>query len=184
MPLISCEINLTLTWSASCLIIDALIANQMPTFTITDKNLYVPIVTLSTQDNTELLQQLKSGFKITINWNKCQSKVTVQEQNWYLHYLIDPNFHGVNRLFVLSFEINTGPASYKKYYLPQVEIKDYNVMIDGRNFLDQPVKNNLRTYDNIQKIAAGQEDDYTTGYLLDYPYFKSYYKMIATDLSK
>ena len=69
-------------------------------------------------------------------------------------------------------------------FLPQVEIKDYNVMIDGWNFFDQSVKNNLRTYDNIWKIATGQGDDYTTGCLLDYPYFKNYYKMVAIDLRK
>ena len=72
----------------------------------------------------------------------------------------------------------------KKYYLPTIEMKNYNVMIDGRNYFDQTVRNNLRTYDNIRKIATGQGDDYTTGYLLDYPYFKKYYKLIVIDLSK
>ena len=71
--------------------------------------------------------------------------------------------------------------SYKQYYLPTVEIKDYNVMIDGRNLFDLPIKNYLQTYDNIRKIATGK---YTTGCLLDYPYFKKYYKLIAIDLSK
>ena len=65
-----------------------------------------------------------------------------------------------------------------------MEIKDYHVMIDGRNFFDQPIKNDLKTYDNIRKIATGQGDDYTTGCLLDYPYFEKYYKLIAIDLSK
>ena len=65
-----------------------------------------------------------------------------------------------------------------------MEIKDYNVMTDGRNFFDQPIKNDLKTYDNIRKIAKDQGDDYTTGYLLDYPYFKKYYKLIAIDLNK
>ena len=70
------------------------------------------------------------------------------------------------------------------YYLPKVEIKDYNVIFDGNNFFDQVVRNNIRTYDNIRKISAGQGDDYLTGCLLDYNYFKKYYKMIAIDLSK
>ena len=69
-------------------------------------------------------------------------------------------------------------------YIPNVEIKDYNVMIDGKNFFDQPVKNDKVTYENIRKITIGQGDDYTTGCLLDYTYFKKYYKMIAIDLSK
>ena len=99
-------------------------------------------------------------------------------------YLIDSSFQGVNRLFVLSFENEAQRTSYKRYYLPTVEIKDYNVMIDGQNFFDHPLKNNLRTYDSIRKITIGEGDDYTTGCLLDYNYFEKYYKMIATDLSK
>ena len=73
--------------------------------------------------------------------------------------------------------------SPKQYYLPSVEIKDYNVMIDGRIFLDQTIKNNLKSY-NIRKIATGQSDDYATGYLLDYLYFKKYFKLLAIHLSK
>ena len=67
---------------------------------------------------------------------------------------------------------------------PKVEIKDYNAMVDGKNFFDQPINSDLKTYENIRKIATGQGDDYTTGCLLDYTYFKKYYKMIAIDLSK
>ena len=93
-------------------------------------------------------------------------------------YLIDSSFQGVNRLFVLSFENEAQRTSYKRYYLPAVEIKDYNVMIDGQNFFDHPLKNNLRTYDSIRKITIGEGDDYTTGCLLDYNYFEKYYKMI------
>ena len=73
-------------------------------FSITDKECYVPVLALSTQDNTELLQQLKSGFKRIINRNKYQSKLSTQAQNNYLDYLIDPSFQEVNRIFVLSFE--------------------------------------------------------------------------------
>ena len=73
---------------------------------------------------------------------------------------------------------------YTLNIFPTVEIKDYNVMIDGKIFFDQPVKSSMRTYDNIQKIAKGQGDDYTTGCLLDYNYFNKHYKMIAIDLSK
>ena len=160
------------------------IVGQEPTFTITDIKLYVPVVTLSTPDNAKLLQQLKLAFKRTINWNKYHPNVTVQEQNWYLDFLMNPSFKVVNRIFVLSIENNSDRISYRRYYPPLVETSDYNVVIDGRNFFDQPVKNNLITYDNIRKIATGQGDDYTTRYLLDYPYFKDYYKMIAINLSK
>ena len=184
MPLINREVNLILTWSASCFIIDNPIDSQEPTFTKTDTKLYVPAATLSTQHNAKLLQQLKLGFKRTINWNKYEPKVTVQQRNRHLELLIDPSFQGVNRLFVLSFKNNGNRASYRRYCLPRVEIKDYNVIIDRRNFFDQPKKGNLITYDNIRKIATSQGDDYITGCLLDYPYSNNYYKMIATDLSK
>ena len=70
------------------------------------------------------------------------------------------------------------------YYIPKIEIKDSNVIIDGRNFFGQPIKNDSKTYDNIRKIATGQAGDYTTGCLLDYPYFKEYHKLITIDLSK
>ena len=90
----------------------------------------------------------------------------------------------MNRLFALGFENDSQRTSNKRYYIPNVEIKDYNVMIDGKNFFDQPVKNDKVTYENIRKITIGQGDDYTTGCLLDYTYFKKYYKMIAVDLSK
>ena len=177
-------INLILTWFITCFIIDNPIAGQERTFTIIDTNLYVPVITLSIQDNAKLLQQLKSGFKRTINWNKYELKLTVQEQNQYLDSVINPSFQRVNRLFVLSFQNNGSRTSYTIYNLPLVEVNCYNIVIDGRYFFEQPVKNNFITYDNIWKIATGEGDDYTTGCLLDYNYFNSYYKMTAIDLSK
>ena len=84
----------------------------------------------------------------------------------------------------MSFKDGDSLESHKQYYLPTVEIKDYDDMIDGRNIFDQPIKNHLKIYDNIRKIATGQGDDCTAECLLDYPYFKRYYKLIATDLSK
>ena len=168
MPLNNCEVNLILTWSSTCVIVSTNIANQGATFTITDTRLYVPVVTLSTQENTKLLQQLKSGFKRVINWNKYLSKPELLAQNPSLNHLVEPSFQGVNRLFVLAFEDDSQRTSYERYYLPTVEIKDYNIMINGENFFDQPIKNNKVTYENIRKIATGQGDDYTTGCLLDY----------------
>ena len=185
MSIINCEINLILSWSGNCFIIDNPVENQVPRLTITNTKLFLIVVTLSIPDNTKLLQQLKSGFKRTTNWNKYQSKVTVQKRNRHWNYFIDPIFQRVHILFVFSFENNGDRASSKSYYLPQVEIKDYNVMTDERNLLIQLVKNNLRTiYDNIWKIETRQGDDYTTSCLLDYLYFKTYYKLIAIDLSK
>ena len=98
--------------------------------------------------------------------------------------MVEPCFEGVNRLFVLAFENDTQRTSAKSYYFPNVELNVYNVMINGENVFDQAVKNNKVTYEIIRKIATGQEDDYTTGCLLDYPYFKDINKMIAVDLNK
>ena len=131
MLLINCEVNLILTWSKDCVITNS---EGEGKFAIADIKLYVPVVTLSTQDNAKLLQQLKSGFKRTINWNKYESNIKTFAQNRYLNHLINPSFQGVNRLFVLSFENEDQRKSHSTYYLPNVKIKDYNVMIDGRNF--------------------------------------------------
>ena len=184
MPLIICEFNLILTWSSTCVIIATNIPNQAVIFEITDTKLYVPVVTLSTQENTKFLQQLKSGFKRVINRNKYLSKPELLAQNPNLNHLVEPSFQGVNRLFVLAFENDDDRTSDEQYYLPTVEIKDYNIMINGENFFDQPIQNKKVTYDNIRKIATGQGDDYTTGCFLDYPYFENTYKIIAVDLSR
>ena len=103
MPLINCDVELILNQSAKCVIIYTNVNNQVPTFTITETNLYVPVVTLSTQDNEKLLQ-LKSGFKRKISWNKYLAKPELLAQNANLNHLIEPSFQGVNRLFVLAFE--------------------------------------------------------------------------------
>ena len=184
MPLINCEFNLILTWSSTFVLTATKVQNQNATFTITDTKLYVPVVTLSIQENTKFFQQLKSGFKRVINWNKYLSKPELLAQNPNLNHLVEPSFQGVSRLFVLAFENDDDRTSSDEYYLPIVEIKDYNIMINGENFFDQPIKNNKVTYDNVRKIATGQGDDYTTGCLLDYSYFADTYKMIAVDLSK
>ena len=104
MALINCEIKLILTWSRNSAILSIDVANQIPTFTITETNLYVPVVTLSTQDNAKLLPQLKSAFKRTISWNKYLAKPELLTKNANLNHLIEPSFQSVNRLFVSAFE--------------------------------------------------------------------------------
>ena len=128
MPLINCEVELILTWSAGC----DIIYTDVSTFTITGTNLYVPVVILSTQDNEKLLTQLKSGFKRKISWNKYLSKPELLSQNANLNHLFEPNFQGINILFVLAFENDAQRTSNKRYYFPNVEVKDCNVMIDGK----------------------------------------------------
>ena len=118
MPLINCEVNLILTWSSSCVLISTAIQNQAASFAITDTKLYVSVVTLSTQENTKFLQQLKSGFKRVINWNKYLSKPELLAQNPNLNHLVEPSFQGVNRLFFfLAFENDDDRTSDEPYYL-------------------------------------------------------------------
>ena len=135
MPLINCEVNLILTWSSTCVIVSTNNANQGATFTITNTRLYVPVVTLSTQENVKLLQQLKSGLRRVINWNNYLSKPELLTRNPNLNHLVELSFQRVNRLFVLAFENDAQRTSARRYYLPTVEIKDYNVLINGVNFL-------------------------------------------------
>ena len=141
MPLINCEVELILNWFGNCVIIYTDVANQVPTFTITETNLYVPVVTLSTQDNSKLLPQLKNGFKRTITWNKYLIKPELLAQNANLNHLVEPSFQGINRFFVLAFENDDHRIRNKRYFIPNVEIKYYNVMIYGKNFFDQLIRN-------------------------------------------
>ena len=150
---------------------------------ITDCKFFVPVVTLSVENDNKLLEQLKSGFKRSIKWNKYLSQMSNQNKNNNLNYLIDPTFSNVNRLFVLSFENEDDRTSYYKYYLPNVEIKNYNVLIDGNAFFELPIKNIEETYEKITQITD-HSGYYTRGNLLDYEYFKEHYKLIAFDLIK
>ena len=152
---------------------------------ITDTKLYVLVITFSKENDIKILEQLETGFKRTIKWNKYRSQMTVQPQNNNLNYLIDPTFMNVNRLFVLSFSRNNNTDnrdSFSDYYVPNVEIKDFNVLIDGKSFFDLPVKNEEEAYEKI--IDMSNNNDYTTGNLLDFAYFKENYRLIAIDLSK
>ena len=147
--LINCEVEWILNWSKNCVLADmttrdaegdnpAIVAQSGTTFKITDTKLYVPVVTLSKENDIKLLEQLKSGFRGTIKWNKCRSQLTIQNNNNNMNYLIDPTFTKVNRMFVLSFErIEENNVkkdhrdSFSHYYIPNAEIKDFNVLIDA-----------------------------------------------------
>ena len=153
MPLINCEVSLPLTWSENCVLTDIttqaaraaqgdnparelIDAPTNATFKITDTKLYVPVVTLSTKDDNNFLEQLKSGFKRTIKWNKYRSEMTNTDNL--------TTFNKVNGFFVLSFE-NEDRTSSLKYYTPKVEIKDFDVLIDGETFFDVPAKKQRRS---------------------------------------
>ena len=114
--------------------------------------MYVPVVTLSKENDMKLLEQLKSGFKKTIKWNKYRSQMTIQPKNNNLSCLIDPTFMNVNRLFVLSFPRNNNTDSrysFSNYYVPKVIVNDFNDLIDGKIFFDLSVKNEEEAYEKI-----------------------------------
>ena len=206
MPLVNCKIDLELTWHKDCMISGAnAAAGQVVSFMITNTNLYVPVVTLSTKDNTNLTKQLNEGFKRIIYWNQYVSKPfpeTPHKKTGITRFALDAAFQVVNRFFVLAFEDTRAdeaadaPAprnlvanqvirdSYRKYFVPRVDITSYNVLTDGRNFYDQPINDSVRKYDEIRMIACGKGDNYATGCLLDYDYFKKNNQLIAVDLSK
>ena len=195
IPLISCEVFLELKWNKNCVITslerrqgDAgppVVRDNAPTgatLSITDCKLYVLVVTLPKDDEIKLLTNLNSGFKGKIIWNKFRSQMTTEEANNNLNVLIDPTFTNVNKLFVLAYRTANDRQSFSQFYLPNVMVKDYNVIIDKLAFFDLPIKTEEEAYEKIIDIGRNNED--TTANLLDYNYFKKHYKLIAIDLSQ
>ena len=192
MPLVSCEISLELKWYKNCIItsqerrqVGARPRDNASTgasLAINECKLYVPIVTLSKNDEIKLLTNLKSGFKREIIWNKYRSQMSTEAINNSLNILIDPTFTSVNRLFVLAYQNADDRQSFSQFYLPKVIVKDYNVIIDKLAFFDLPIKTEEEAYE--KNIDISRNNEYTTGNLLGYDYFKKYYKLIAIDLSK
>ena len=143
----------------------AIVAPSRAKSKITDTKLYFPIVTLSKENDTKLLEQLKSGFKRTIKWNKYRSQMTVQPQNNNLNYLIGPTFTNLNRLFVLSFQRIAGENNTTKdyrnyfshYYVPNIRIKDFNILTDGKCFFDLPVKSEEEAYEKIIDMSNNND---------------------------
>ena len=161
-------------------------AGTAATFAITDAKLYVPVVTLKIEDNGKLSKLLNEGFKRLVYWNKYKIILKYYD-NEYIRERLDPSFQRFSKLFVLAYARGdnvTNENSYRKYFLPRLKIKNYNIEIDGRNFYDQSINDLIKQYDEIRKISTGQGDDYTTGCLLDFSYFEKNYRLIAADLSK
>ena len=194
MPLINCKIHLELNWNNNCVMYGAdtyaggnNANDRETTFKITSTKLYVPAVILSTKDNVNLTKQLSEGFKRSVYWNEYKSKIETKtaDNDNITRFPLDASFQGANRLFVLAFNNTDNNAnkierdSHRKYFLPRVDITNYNVLID-----DQSINDQIKKYDEIRKIATGKGDDYTTGCLLDYQYFKDHYQLIVVDLSK
>ena len=163
IPLIICKVELILGWSKNCVLADMTLANlpaRKLKFIITDTKLYVPVVTMFKENAIKLLEQVKSGFKRTIKWNKYRSQMTIQPQNNNLNYLIDPTFTNVNRLFVLPFErniIGDNKDSFSDYYVAKVEKKDFNALIDWKSFFDLPVRNEEEAYERIIDMSNNND---------------------------
>ena len=189
MPLINCKVYLELNWIEVCIFSSA---RDTAKFAITDPKLHVPIFTLSTKDSVNFTKQLNEGFKRSVYWNRYEKNpAKVIEQGKNIYELLNASLQGVKRLFVLAYFIifdggndEADIKSNKKYFLRRVKIENYNVLIDGRNFHDQPINDIIKQYDEVRKVSKGYGDDYTTGCLFDYAYFKGNYKLIAVDLSK
>ena len=157
IPLVNSKVSLALSWSANCVITslekrlvtaaqrdNPAVYDISPTGTtlkIKDTKFYVLVVTLSAENDSKLFEQLKKGFKRTVKWNKYRSEMSNQTVNNNLNYLIDPTLTEVNRLFVLSFKYEEDRTCFSNYYVPKVEVKDFNVLIDGKPFFEVPVKN-------------------------------------------
>ena len=175
MPLITCKIYLELNWIEDCILSSA---GNSAKFPITDSKLHIPIVTSSNKDRTYLAKQLNEEFKRSVNWNSYETHPTkVIEQGKNIYKLLRALFQGVKILFILAYLIDdtddtAGIKNNEKYFLPRGDIKNYNLLTDGRNFYDQPINNIIKQYDEIRKVSTRYGNDYTTGFLLDYAFFK------------
>ena len=164
--IINCKVYLELNWIEDCIFSSA---GSSSRFEITDAKLPVLIVNLSTKDIANLTNQLNQRFKRSVYWNSYKTKpAKVKEKGKSLYELFNASLQGIKRLFVLTYFIvdggndETGIKKNRKYFLPRGEMKNYNVLIDGRNFYDQPINDVIKQYDEVRKGSTGYGDDYTT----------------------
>ena len=177
MPLINCKIKI--------------LSNQdgAAVFIINETKMYVPVVTLSKEDTKDFIEQQNKGFERSIYWNEYKTKEINEnaDANVFRYINLDPSFQGVNRLFVMAYDrANDQPIrnGQRKYYLPRISLNKYNVIIDGRNFYDNPIESDIEKYRELKKVMIGKGEDYITGSLLDFNCFDKHYKLVAVDLSK
>ena len=178
MPLINCKIKLNLTWKKECEL-----SNQdgSAVFIINDTKMYVPVVTLSKEDNKDFIEQQNKGFQRSIYWNEYKTKEINEnaDANVFKYINLDLSFQGVNRLFVMAYNRADGQPTrngQQKYYLPRIDLEKYNVIIDGRNFYDNPIESDIEKHRELKKVMTGKGEDYTTGSLLDFNCFDKHYK--------
>ena len=186
MLLINCKIKLNLTWKKECVLSTG--AGEA-VFIINDTKLYVPVATLSKEDNKDFIEQQNKGFQRSIYWNEYKTKEINEDAdaNVFKYINLDPSFQGVNRLFVMTYNRVDGQPTrngQRKYYLPRIGLNKDNVIIDGINFYDNPIESDIEKYRELKKVMIGKGEGYTTTSLLDYNYFNKHYKLVAVDLSK
>ena len=186
MPLINCKIKLNLTWKKEC-VLSTDPGNAV--FIINDTKMYVLVVTLSKEDNKDFIEQQNKGFQRSIFRNEYKTKEVNEnaDANMFKYINLDLSFQGVNRLFVMACNrANDQPTrnGQQKYYLPRIDLEKYSVIIDGRNFYDNPNESDIEKHRELKKVMIGKGEDYTTGSLLDFNYFDKHYKLVAVDLSK
>ena len=173
MPLINCKIKLNLTWKKECVL-----SNQAgaAVFIINDTKMYVPVVTLSKEDNKDFIEQQNKGFQRSIYWNEYKTKEKDEDANAnnFKYIALDPSFQGVNRLFLMAYNSGNDQPNRngrQKYYLPRISLNKYNVIIDGRNFYDNEIESDIEKYRELKRVMT-------------FNYFLKHYKLIAVNLSK
>ena len=202
MPLINCKVELSLNWIENCVLTSAAIganANatgaDSATFKITDAKLYVPVVTLSAEDNVKLVKQLNEGFKRPVYWNKYKVidnkvvEIDAANKEKHIREWFDLSYQGVKRLFVLAYDNTEGNNqvsvnSFKKYFLPRVKIENYNIKIDGKNVYDQPINDLIKRYDEVRQVSTGQVMITRLVVRWILLILKKRYRLIVADLSK
>ena len=161
MPLINCKIKLNLTWKKECVLL-TIAGNAV--FIINDTKLYVPVVTLSKEDNKDFIEQQSKCFQRSIYWNKYKIKeqtvdLDANNANIVRYISLDPSFQGVYRLLVMAYSRLDGQPTrdgQQNCYLPRIDLNKYNVVIDGRNFYDNPIESNVEKYRELKKVIIGK----------------------------
>ena len=144
---------------------------------------------MAKKDNKDFIEQQNKRFQRSIYWNEYKTKELNEDAdaNMFKYINLDPSFQGINILFVMAYNRVDGQPTRNgqhKYYLSRIDLNKYNVIIDGRNFYDNPIESDIEKYRELKKVMLGKGEDYTTGSLLDYNYFKKHYKLVTVDLSK
>ena len=190
LPLINTKLYMELNWTNYSVLCNQ---NQYSIFQITKGELYIPVVTLNTENNNKFSELLSKGFERTVVWNEYKSKierVTIpQNDNMFRRTTFDTSFQGISKLFAAAYETDdiernaNTEESRRRYYLPRAEIKDYNMLIDGRKFYDQNVNSSIVRYNELLKMTTRRSEDYRTGCLLDNDYYIKEFNIVEIDLS-